>query len=80
MLQNLITARKDAGLTQTETAKRIGITTRQYLAIERGQSDGSIKVWKQLKDLFHEPIDYLLEEVTDTHRIAQNEPKGQALK
>ena len=59
---NLIITRKQKKLTQAETAKIVGITTRQYQALEAGTSDGSIKVWQRLKDLFHKPIDYLLEQ------------------
>ncbi len=63
MLQNnLKTERKKADLTQTEVAKHLGITVRQYQAIEAGTSDGSIKVWRKLSELFHKPIDYLLEQ------------------
>lgn len=65
MRKNLITERKQKRLTQAETAQRIGITTRQYQALEAGTSDGSIKVWLRLKDLFHKPIDYLLEQEAD---------------
>lgn len=57
---NLKTERKKADLTQREVAKYLGITVRQYNAIETGTSDGSIKVWRKLSELFHKPIDYLL--------------------
>lgn len=65
---NLINRRKKNKLTQTEVAKMLGVTTRQYQALEAGTSDGSIKVWYKLKDLFHKPIDYLLEQVEETTR------------
>lgn len=57
---NLKTERKKADLTQREVANYLGITVRQYSAIETGTSDGSIKVWRKLSELFHKPIDYLL--------------------
>ena len=57
---NLINERKKKQLTQSETAKFAGISTRQYQALEAGTSDGSIKVWKKLSDLFNKSIDYLL--------------------
>lgn len=65
MRKNLINARKGNNLTQAETAKRISITTRHYKALEAGTSDGSVKVWQKLKDLFNKPIDYLLEQGTE---------------
>ena len=68
---NLINRRKKNKLTQTEVAKMLGVTTRQYQALEAGTSDGSIKVWCKLKDLFHKPIDYLLEQVEETTSNAQ---------
>ena len=61
MLRNNLKAeRKKADLTQTEVAKCLGITVRQYARLEAGTSDGSIKVWRKLSELFHKPIDYLL--------------------
>ena len=68
---NLIITRKQKKLTQAETAKIVGITTRQYQALEAGTSDGSIKVWQRLKDLFHKPIDYLLEQVEEPNLTKQ---------
>ena len=62
MRNNLKAERKKADLKQTEVAKHLGITVRQYQAIEAGTSDGSIKVWRKLSVLFHKPIDYLLEQ------------------
>lgn len=59
---NLINERKRKQLIQTEVAKILGITTRQYQALEAGTSKGSVPVWERLKDLFHKPIDYLLEQ------------------
>ena len=66
--KNLIIMRKKSNFTQAEVAKLIGITDRQYARLEAGTSDGSIKVWGKLKDLFHKPIDYLLEQVEETTR------------
>lgn len=62
MRKNLIKERKQKKLTQADTAQAIGITDRQYARLEAGTSDGSIKVWLKLKDLFHKSIDYLLEQ------------------
>jgi len=60
---NLISARKEKNLTQKQTAKKINICERQYQKLEAGTSDGSIKIWEQLKDLFGLTIDSLLEQV-----------------
>ncbi len=60
MRNNLKTERKKADLKQAEAAKYLGITVRQYARLEAGTSDGSIKVWRKLSELFHKPIDYLL--------------------
>lgn len=63
MRTNLINERKDKKLTQAEVAKMLGITTRHYISLEAGTSKGSVTVWERLRDLFHKPIDYLLEQV-----------------
>ncbi|MEE0681415.1 MAG: helix-turn-helix transcriptional regulator [Christensenellales bacterium] len=67
MRTNLINERKKKKLTQTEIAKILGITDRQYARLEAGTSNGSIKVWQSLKDLFQKSIDYLLEQAVDLH-------------
>lgn len=64
---NLINERKKKQLTQTETAEFAGISTRQYQALEAGTSEGSIKVWKKLSDLFKQTIDYLLAQEVKTN-------------
>ena len=63
MRTNLINERKKKKLTQAEVAEILGVTTRQYQALEAGTSKGSVAVWERLKDLFHKSIDYLLEQV-----------------
>ena len=63
MRNNLIQARKQKGYTQVNTADLIGVTEQQYQRLEAGTSDGSIKVWERLKDLFGLTIDNLLEQV-----------------
>lgn len=57
---NLKQERKKTKQTQAEVAKHLNITVRQYSAIETGTSDGSVKVWRKVSELFHKPIDYLL--------------------
>lgn len=62
MRKNLIEARKKAQLTQTELAKQLSVSLRQYQSLEAGTSGGSIKVWQRLKELYEKPIDFLLEQ------------------
>lgn len=63
MRKNLIKMRGKNGLTQLQVADRVNIGIRQYQSLEAGTSEGSMKVWKKLKQLFNENIDYLLEQV-----------------
>lgn len=65
MRQNLINKRKARKLTQVETAQIIGITARQYKNIEAGTSNGSVKVWQKISELFEKPIDWLLEQTDE---------------
>ena len=66
MRDNLIHLRKKKKLTQADTAKAIHMTLRQYSRLEAGTSDGSIKTWKALKELFGaSSIDFLLEQKED---------------
>ena len=64
MRENLIAEREQKRLTKSEVAKIVGITPRQYDRLEAGTSDGSVKVWQKLKDLFKTSIDTLLENTT----------------
>lgn len=64
---NLINERKKMQLTQAETANLVGIAVRQYKNLEAGASEGSIKVWKKLSDLFKQTIDYLLAQEVKTN-------------
>lgn len=52
MRQNLKAARKAAGLTQQETADKLGITMTYYQMLESGRRDGMFRVWDSLEDLF----------------------------
>lgn len=59
--KNLISLRQKRGLTQSETAAKLGICVRQYKSLEAGTSDGSVKVWQHLKELLGaKTIDFLL--------------------
>ena len=62
MRQNLRKARKRNGLTQNDIARLLNITVRQYGAIETGASNGSVKVWQEIKRVLGETIDDLLQD------------------
>ena len=57
---NLHTERETHTKTQREVALALGITERQYHALENGTSNGSMNVWKKAREYFRKPIDYLL--------------------
>ncbi len=66
MRANLIYLRKKRGFKQEELAEKLKISTRQYQRLEAGTSDGSIKIWRKLKNTLNaETIDYLLEQEVD---------------
>lgn len=60
--QNLRNARKRKGLTQRGIARLLNITVRQYGAIETGASNGSVKVWQEIKRVLGGTIDDLLQD------------------
>lgn len=62
MRQNLRNARKRKGLTQRDIAWLLNITVRQYGAIESGASNGSVKVWQEIKRVLGGTIDDLLQD------------------
>ena len=70
MRENLRKARMKAGLTQADVARLAGLGLRQYKAIEYGESNGSVDVWKRLRSIFRKPIDYLLEQEEDFQSIS----------
>ena len=62
--RNLISLRQKKGLTQVDIANELGITVRQFNRLEAGTSNGSVKVWQNLKELLGaKSIDYLVEQV-----------------
>ena len=66
MRKNLINARQNKNLTQVEVAKILEVSERRYQRLEAGTSDGSIKIWRKLKDILNaETIDCLLEQEAD---------------
>lgn len=50
--KNLKEARQKAGMTQQQTADRLGIGVRHYKKIESGEQLGSVELWDKLEDLF----------------------------
>lgn len=57
----LFTLRKAAGLSQIETAKKLGIPVNLYSAIERGESNGKTAVWERIQNLFNVPDEEMWE-------------------
>ncbi len=51
--ENLKKARRDAGMTQQQAARHLGISVIGYRQIESGKRIGSIKTWDMLEDLFN---------------------------
>ncbi|MDD6168465.1 MAG: helix-turn-helix transcriptional regulator [Lachnospiraceae bacterium] len=45
-------ARKKAGMTQQQTADRLGISLVYYQKIESGSRTGDFEIWDRLEDLF----------------------------
>lgn len=70
--QNITELRKAAGMTQLELAEHLSYSDKAVSKWERGDSLPDIVVLKQIADLFHVSVDYLLEE---THAPA-SEPEA----
>ncbi len=51
----LIEIRREKGMKQSDIAKYLNITTRQYQRIEAGQIQGKIEMWDKLEDIFGIP-------------------------
>jgi transcriptional regulator with XRE-family HTH domain len=64
----LVDKRRAKKLKQSDVAKMLGVTTRQYQRLEAGKIDGKIKHWDMLEDLFDTPQRQL--------RERQKEPDG----
>lgn len=65
MREALKKARKAAGLTQKQLAERVGCSRENYAMLETGKSDGSIKVWKAIREALNitpEDILYIITE------------------
>lgn len=59
-IHRLKTARKNAGLSQAQTAKAIGIAQRTYSEYERGLKEPSFSIVQRIATLFDVSIDWLL--------------------
>ena len=58
--QNIVQLRKKSKLTQAELAERLNYSDKAISKWERGESIPDVAVLKQLADLFHVSVDYLL--------------------
>lgn len=52
MRQNLKRLRRQAGMTQPETAKKLGISLRYYKYLESGGREGNCPLWDKLETMF----------------------------
>jgi DNA-binding XRE family transcriptional regulator/uncharacterized phage-associated protein len=57
--QNLIKLRQEAGYTQSQLAKTIGVSRPTYIQIEQGKRDLTITEAKKIADLYHTTVDNL---------------------
>ena len=61
MRNYLKSCREQKGYTPKQVAVKLQITERQYQRIEKGEQDGTIKLWVKIKELLEQPIDNLIE-------------------
>ena len=59
-IDRLIASRKKIGISKMEAAKRIGISQPAYLRYEAGERTPSMPVIKEMANVFHTSVDYLL--------------------
>lgn len=59
-IDRLIASRKEIGISKMEAAKRIGISQPAYLRYEAGERTPSMPVIKEMANVFHTSVDYLL--------------------
>ena len=70
-MNNLERLRLAKKMTQLQTADYCKMSLRGYRKIENGDSEPSYRATVALQKLFDERIDYLLEQIVDTTRIAE---------
>lgn len=59
-IERLKKSREALGISKMEAAKRIGVSQPAYLRYESGQRIPSIQVIKEMANVFHTSVDYLL--------------------
>ncbi|WP_434642685.1 helix-turn-helix transcriptional regulator [Thermoanaerobacterium thermosaccharolyticum] len=67
--------RKNAGLTQKEIAKKIGIDRASYANIELGKRDPSLEIAIKIANLFGKKVDdiFLINHVSNCNKSDQSE-------
>lgn len=70
MLNNLIRARREAGLTQEQLSRLVGIDRTTLAHVERGDRSPSFRVATSIARALKKPIDYLFmpDDVQNKHR------------
>lgn len=53
--ENLIAARKAAGMTQAEMAERLNVAMRHYQRLEYGETYGPASLWDAVEDILGKP-------------------------
>lgn len=61
MRKNLIQLRQSKNYSQSDMSNLLNISLRQYQRIESGESEGKLKLWKELSSILGETINYLIE-------------------
>ena len=56
---SLAAARVNAGLTQEEVSKALGVGKQTVVNWEKGYSEPKMSQSRQLSDLYHMPLDYI---------------------
>lgn len=67
------------GLSQEETAAKIGFNAQYFSRVERGMIDGSIEFWRNLKTVFH-LSEFEIWAMIDNYAITEKEEKQEISK
>ena len=73
-MENLKIARKDAGFTQVEIAKKINVSQQCYSDYENGKTDPDINTLVMIADILQVSIDYLVGRSDDLGAILTPPP------
>ncbi|MFP5521241.1 helix-turn-helix domain-containing protein [Peptococcus simiae] len=68
MKERLKSLRREAGLTQADMARKMGITASAYGFWEQGRNEPDLKSATKLAEIFDVSTDYLLGRTNDRHR------------